>query len=69
MNNIIMKEYKMPYKGFDINKDEERGWDIEKALDRQLNSILNAVKYVQDNFSDSDYKYFMKMVEEELGFD
>jgi hypothetical protein len=62
-----MKEYKMPYKGFDINKDEEKRDMIDRALNRQLDSMINILNYVRENFSESDYKLLVAELLEELG--
>ena len=57
----------MPYKGFDVNKQQENEEWKAKEIESCLTCIFTEIKYVKDNFSDSDYQEFIKELKENIG--
>jgi hypothetical protein len=57
----------MPYKGFDINKDQEIQERIEGYKQRSLLVIYAILDKTKKQIGDSDYQEFIKELKENIG--
>jgi len=56
----------MPYKGFDIDKNEQIADAIQGYLDYKADDIYDILDEVKNKVSDKDYQGFIEMVKENL---
>ena len=57
----------MPYKNFDINKEQEKQNDLDEYIDDELQSIYIILDNVKEELDDEDYQNFIKSLKENLG--
>ena len=57
----------MPYKGFDVNKDDNKQANIDALLGYYNQEIFTIINKVKKDFNDSDYQAFIKELKENLG--
>jgi hypothetical protein len=57
----------MPYKGFDVNKEQETQNMIEDYKQRTLDIIYTILDKTKKQIGDSDYQDFIKELKENLG--
>jgi len=57
----------MPYKNFDVNKEQEKQNDLDEYISDELQSIYIILNNVKEELNDSDYQRFIKDLKSGLG--